>query len=305
MKKMMFLAAAAVVVLSGCVKSEDVDLGGKKAIGFKAFNEVAARGPIEGTAYPTDGKFVVFSVLDNGSTAYFDPTVFSDGDSNSEWSGETPRYWPSTGVLDFAAYHPASLEGDVTPTYSGGIASIKIENIDNKADQDDIMFSNLVNDADCAAHATQPLVFNHALAWIEVHVKADNNLFEVTNLTLNNTVQGGTLTITPAATSTAAWSDLTAGVNMPIVAAATAVPTGAAAPIGKSVLVVPGNQTSIDLTYTLDGVEITHPTITLSNKWEMGKKYIYTISFGANEITFTPTVVDSWKTPESINGGTI
>lgn len=300
----MFLAAAAVVVLSGCVKSEDVDLGGKKTIGFKAFNEVAARGPIEGTAYPTDGKFKVFSVLDNGSTEYFEPTVFAKRGDANEWSGETPRYWPSTGVLDFAAYHPATLTGSAT--YSGGIASITIANINNKADQNDIMFSNLVDDAPCTAHATQPMVFNHALSWIEVHVAAEKaNLFEVTSLKLNNTVQGGTLTITPAATSTAVWSAApTTGVDMPIVADATAVPT-TAAKIGKSVLVVPGAQTSIDLTYTLNGVQITHPTITLDGTWEMGKKYIYTISFGANEIKFTPSVVDSWKTPESITGGTI
>ena len=305
MKKMMFLAAAAVVVLSGCVKSEGVDLGGKKAIGFKAFNEVAARGPIEGTAYPSDGKFVVFSVLDNGSTEYFAPTVFSDGDSNSEWSGETPRYWPSTGVLDFAAYHPASLDGDVTPTYSSGIASIKIEKIDNETAQDDIMFSNVVDDANCAAHATQPMVFNHALAWIEVHVAAEKaNLFKVTSLKLNNTVQGGTLTITPAATSTAAWSAPTAGVDMPIVKSATDVPT-TAAKIGNDVLVVPGEQTSIDLTYTLDGVEITHPTITLNGNWDMGKKYVYTINFSVNEITFTPSVVNSWDPAVPVEGGTI
>jgi hypothetical protein len=67
-----------------------------------------------------------------------------------------------------------------------------------------------------------------------------------------------------------------------------------------SVLVVPGNQTSLDLQYTIGDTSITHPTIDLSGNgtWDMGKKYIYTISFGANEIKFTPEVVD-WTAPTS------
>ena len=71
MKKMMFLAVAAVVALSSCVKSESVDLGGKQAIAFKAFNEVNGRAIVEGTGYPTDGEFKVFAIHSTGSAAYF------------------------------------------------------------------------------------------------------------------------------------------------------------------------------------------------------------------------------------------
>ena len=91
---------------------------------------------------------------------------------------------------------------------------------------------------------------------------------------------------------------------MPIVESATDVPT-TATKIGNDVLVVPGVQTSIDLTYTLDGVEITHPTITLNDNWDMGKKYVYTINFSVNEITFTPSVVNSWNPAVPVEGGTI
>lgn len=298
MKKMMFLAAAAVVALSGCVKSESVDLGGKQAIAFEAFNEVSARGPIEGTDYPDGGEFKVFAIHSSASTAYFEPTTFADGNDDGEWSGTPARYWPTFGTLDFAAYHPASLPGDAT--YGTGVIN-KVEVIltdNNKADQDDVMFSNLVNDAVCTSHAPQTIVFNHALAQIEVHVvTTESGLFEVTNLTLNNTIQDGTLTVTPAATSTADWTTKgTADNDMAIVSTATAVPTSATEI--ASVLVVPGAQTSLDLQYTIGGTPMTHPTIDLSGNgsWEMGKKYIYTISFGAHEITFTPEVVD-WDAP--------
>lgn len=294
MKKMMFLAAVAVVALSGCVKSESVDLGGKQAIAFEAFNEVSARGPIEGTAYPDDGEFKVFAIHSSASTAYFEPTTFADGDSDDEWSGTPARYWPTFGTLDFAAYHPASLLGSATYG-TGVINSVAVTLADNnKADQDDVMFSNLVNDADCTSHATQTIVFNHALAQIEVHVvTTEPNLFEVTNLTLNNTIQDGTLTFTPAATSTADWTTKGSADNdMAIVSAATPVTTSATEI--ASVLVVPSAQTSLDLQYTIGDTPMTHPTIDLSGNgsWEMGKKYIYTITFSANEIKFTPEVVD-------------
>jgi len=308
MKKMMFLAAAAVVALSGCVKSESVDLGGKKAIAFEAFNEVSARGPIEGTAYPAGGEFKTFAVFNNGDAAYFTPTDFGDGDANGEWSGDPARYWPTTGVLDFAAYHPASLAGTANPTYTCGIESIVITGINNKDAQEDIMFSNLIDDADCTDHSSRPMVFNHALSQIEVHVVANKaGVFEVTNLTLNSTVQGGTLTINPAVSSTAAWSAPTAGVNMAIVDSAVAVPA-TVGKIGSSILVVPGAQTSLDLTYTIDGsAPIAHPTINLATNgnWDMGKKYIYTITFGAHEITFEPSVADSWTPAVPVDGGTI
>ena len=170
------------------------------------------------------------------------------------------------------------------------------------------MFSDLIDDTECTTHTSRPMVFNHALSLIEVHVvTTEPDLFEVTSITLNNTVQGGTLTINPAASSTAAWSAQTAGVAMPIVESATDVPTSVSK-VGKSVLVVPGAQTSLDLTYTLDGVEITHPTINLSAndaQWLMGKKYVYTITFGAHEIKFQPSVEDSWTPSIPVDGGTI
>lgn len=96
----------------------------------------------------------------------------------------------------------------------------------------------------------------------------------------------------------------TAGVAMPIVSSATPV-TATATAVGTNVLVVPGEQTTIDLTYTLDGVEITHPTITLDGNWVMGKKYVYTINFGVNEIKFVPHVEDTWTPSVLVNGGTI
>ncbi len=300
MKKMMFLAAAAVVALSSCVKSESVDLGGKQAIAFEAFNEVNGRGIVEGTGYPTDGEFKVFAIHSTGSAAYFEPTTFGDGDSDGEWSGTPARYWPTFGTLDFAAYHPASLAGSAT--YGTGVINNVVVTLadNNKADQDDVMFSNLVDDADCTSHATQPIVFNHALAQIEVHVvTSEAGLFEVTNLTLNNTIQDGTLTITPAVASTAEWTVKGDADNtMTLVSTATTVPTSANEI--ASVLVVPGAQTSLDLQYTIGGTPMTHPTIDLSanGNWVMGKKYIYTISFGAHEIKFTPSVVD-WTAPAS------
>ena len=297
MKKMMFLAAIAAVALQGCVKETSHSTIGNELIGFKAFNEVAARGPIDGETYPDGGEFKVFAVYNNGSAAYFEPTTFAK--EGTVWTGETPRYWPTTGVLDFAAYHPAALAGTVTPTYSGGISKIEIAGIDNKDTQEDIMFSNLIDDAACTNHTSRSMVFNHALAQVEVKVKAtEASIYTITGITLKETIQGGTLTISPATASTAEWTPSSTKVDMPVVSADTPV-TAAATTVGNNVLVVPANQTKLVVNYKIVGSNATfeHPIdLTSYGAWVMGKKYIYTITFGADEISFSPKVTD-WGTP--------
>ena len=85
---------------------------------------------------------------------------------------------------------------------------------------------------------------------------------------------------------------------MPVVSAATPV-TAAATTVGNNVLVVPANQTKLVVNYKMVGSDATfeHPIdLTSNGAWDMGKKYIYTITFGAYEISFSPEVTD-WGTP--------
>ena len=70
-------------------------------------------------------------------------------------------------------------------------------------------------------------------------------------------------------------------------------------------LVVPSWQTSIVVTYTFAGAEITEE-LSLSGNWEPGKRYVYNLTFTANEILIEPKVSDWIDSPDSDNtvGGT-
>ena len=56
--------------------------------------------------------------------------------------------------------------------------------------------------------------------------------------------------------------------------------------------------TKVWIAQTSEAVDLTNLTV---DEWEMGKKYIYTITIGMNEIIFDPAVAD-WKTP-AVEGG--
>ena len=74
-----------------------------------------------------------------------------------------------------------------------------------------------------------------------------------------------------------------------------------------SAMVVPGAQTSLTITYTLNGEEITKDVVlTGEADWVMGHVYTYTLTIAAttNEILFGCTV-DAWTPAASYPGADI
>lgn len=309
MKKLFFLAAAATIALSSCVKNDTVYTDAQTPMEFKAFNVASTKAPIEGTTF--EQNISVFAVYNNSGKAYFPETTFAKN-TTGVWSGQPARYWPTTGKMDFAAYSPADA-GDATPTYAtvadgGSISKISVVCPDNDAaDQKDIIYGNLLNDIVCPQTAPVAMQFHHALAQIVLKVKqgvaatADTYQITVKKVTLNNLVLGGTLDITPAATSTIGWSSKNAAVAYEVDATNHVLTTDYTAL--KGVLVVPSDQTSVTIVYdiTVDGntneveqtVNLNTSTTTEADKWEAGKKYTYNININLKEIEFAP-VVEPW-----------
>ena len=306
MKKIFLFAAAAMVSLSSCVQTEDVYTGGLNEIGFKSAVTKAA---IEGTTF--EGSMTVAATLDyekDGSyVEYFAPYKFT-GTASTPWAGEpAAKYWPNAGNMQFIACYPYGI-GTFTADYTGNtLAGYTVAGIANQVNQNDVLFSDLL-EVEAPQNAAQALLFHHAMTLLQVNFATNVPTEEVkiTSASVANVVFGGDLTVTAAATSTAAWSNHTAAVATTEFENITTNPlTDVLDESATPLLILPSksgeNQTSITVNYTLNGHAQTK-TIDLSvyGEWKMGKKYIYNFTIGANEIKFTCTV-DTWE--EVIVGG--
>ena len=118
MKKVIIIAAAA-LALAACSKNQ-VNIPEGKAISF-APNALATKALIlpasdspEQLAFPTTESFNVFAyaALD-GSTYDYTTALMNDvniSNQGGDWKATTGTYlWPATGVVDFYAYYPKSL----------------------------------------------------------------------------------------------------------------------------------------------------------------------------------------------------
>ena len=304
MKKIFLVAAAAMVSLSSCVQTEDVYTGGLNEIGFKSAVTKAA---IEGTTF--EGSMTVAATLDyekDGSyVEYFAPYKFT-GTASTPWAGDPDaKYWPNAGNMQFVACYPYGI-GTFTADYTGDtLAGYTVTGIANQGDQNDVLFSELI-EVEAPQNAAQALLFHHAMTLLQVNFATNvpTEVVKITSASVANVVFGGDLTVTAdPAKSTAAWSNHTTAVATTEFEDITANQlTTTLDESATPLLILPADaQTSITVNYTLNGHAQTK-TIDLSTygAWEMGKKYIYNFTIGANEIKFTCTV-DEWE--EVIVGG--
>lgn len=305
MKKLFFLAAAATIALSSCVKNDTVYTDAQTPMEFKAFNVASTKAPIEGTSF--DQNISVFAVYNNSGKAYFPETTFEKKEAG-RWGGNPARYWPTTGVMDFAAYSPAEA-GTATATYGDAtIDKISVVCADNDA-QNDILYGDLLDNVTCPQTAPVAMQFHHALAQIVLKFKqgqaAADDTYQITvkKVVLNDVVLGGTLNITPAATSTIEWEPKNLAIALQVNTANLTLTDNYAANTLQGVLLVPDVQTKVTIIYdiTIGGqtnevvqnVDLKDTAIDGGN-WLAGRKYIYNLNINLKEIEFNPTVED-WK----------
>ena len=299
MKKIFLFAAAAMVSLSSCVQTNEVYTGGLQEIGFKSAVTKAA---IDGTNF--EGSMTVAAVWDaeeDGSyVEYFAPHEFA-GTASTPWAGQPAKYWPNDGKMQFIACYPYGI-GTFAADYAGDVlAGYTVTDIENKGDQNDVLYSNLLT-CDAPQSDAQALLFHHALSLLKVTFATNlpaAQVVKIESVSVADVVFDGDLTVTAGNPSTAAWSedgtpeDYTfQGVDT--TNQLTATPDEDAIPL----LILPSKtgekQTSMTIVYTLNGHQMTK-TVPLADygAWEMGKKYIYNFTIGAKEIKFTCTV-DTW-----------
>ena len=335
MKKIFFIAAA-VMAFAACNKTEIVPTGDVQEISFVAVNKVATKAPVDGATFLTGDDMDVAAYLAAGDGAtpgtFFTETKFTYASATNTWTGQ--RYWPlSDATINFLAV--TNKGGGVTEhvenTFDNTTPASKVVSVltgNDDATQTDLMFAaGQGTHAQGAAYPSVGMVFKHALSWINFRVKtthttaAGQPTITVNSITLNNAAVNGTLTVTNpnyAATSntcvtnnlTTDWSSVSYS-NMKLIE--TGIVTDNATDEleltndfavfgGDGILVVPSDQTSFTINYTITQPDGTPNTFNYTynlagNKWYMAKKYVYYITMTLSEIQIAPEVA-SWGEPE-------
>lgn len=294
MKRLFILASAAIVALASCSKTQVVYNDAPEEIGFKTVTGVMTKGPIPDTDLPKGKLMVVYASKskDNDEdpyTPYFGPVEFG-WKNDSYWGGTTAQYWPETGYLKFIAYYPSTIGTGVTGDATTNIVITGA----SAANGDDILYTNLTAAQSCATKPLVPMPFLHALAQVQVTAKVSDEAMKkvkVTSVVLTDPLMTGKLTIS---SNDASWASQAVGGPVTMNNEIDDEDLDASAKsLGEGTLVVPGDQTAtLTVTYTIDGLEVTTLPISIEGEWEKGKKYIYNLSIGLDEIKIDPSVAD-------------
>ena len=305
MKKFYVFAAVAIAALASCTKSEVVYNQGPQEIGFRQFTGSMTKADPSTSPLLTTTSMGVFSYLTNPTNtgaAYFENAKFVNKSGTNKWGGETPYYWPLQGALDFVLYAPHQVSG---ATYTPDTKVLSVTIADNSTAQTDYLYGKdfYVNTSKPATPSDGvPVVLKHALSKVTIAAKADTaSIFKVSSIKLMQTTQEGSYTVTYNTTDDDFTSAVTGSAessakkDMEYVSNEWNLTTELTANTASK-LVVPSNQTSIVLTYTMAG-NSTPLTATVnlaseSAKWETGKHYTYNLTLTADEILFVPTVQD-------------
>jgi len=327
--KKFFFSCLAIAALASCAKTEPTFTEVDSEIKIAPVTAVATKtvnGSIDGTVYPTEEEFNIWAYWANkpaGSKFTADETASNAGaylnnvtfvNKGQYWGGETTYYWPKNGSLRFAAYSPETVPGVshvlATDTYTVNYTQT----------------SNTANTVDFLLAATSPsytaqtaaenvsVVFEHALAWITIQVKAANadaaKAFTIKDVIVEDAYTTGTLTAAMtdgiqygewSARDTKADYEVVKEKAINVTTEATIVEDNA-----KGTVVIPQVPTTLTINYTqnaMDGTpELGSQTVNIplelddeaNNQWEPGKHYIYTVNFDLDEILINPSVVD-WE----------
>ena len=327
--KKLFLSILAVATLASCTKDEsfyteqdsEIKISPVTAMSVKSDPYTPVYGAIDGTNYP-DERFDVYAYWakdDAGSkfTSGF-TTYLTDNTSGVEfkkkgqyWGGSTTYYWPKNGSLRFAAYSPASVDMThdlVTDTYSVDYTQ------ESKTDLTQDLLVAPTTPSYTAQTATEnvSVVFEHALSWITLKVKAATPeaaaAFKVYDMSINDVYTNATLDAAMADgiqasewtnhdSETKAVYEVVKGKKITLTTSAEVVED-----VDRGTVVIPQVPTTLTINFQQNTLAEEVMTVTIplelddetNNIWEPGKHYIYTVIFDLDEILINPSVED-WE----------
>ena len=299
MKKLFVMAALLSVALSSCVTNEEWNDEVNSEIKFTAVNKVPTKAIVEDATFEDTDTFQVWGFYGSDAFALYDKTI-SKVDTTWKVDGET-YYWPLQGSVTFYGLYPATVE----PTSVDATNGIKLTGytVTDKEEQD-IMYAK-----NTGSKGSSPLamVFNHALAQVEVTIKTNSNyapaVFYVNSISLKNV----NVTADFTQNGTSLWTNNTdQNATEAYHTEKVAAPTAAVA-YGTGVVVIPQtlkveSNSALSINYTLkQGSSEISGTVdpAITGEWKAGSKYIYELTFNLDEITFNPSYT-TWVTVDTI-----
>lgn len=286
---------------------------------------------------PTTGTTLTYADYAKFDKQYFNGQEFyCKDDSQVIWSGLPSQYWPATGSMVFAGYSLEPTEGKANNeafvrngtasyTLSTDIFTLTDYTQSNvTSDTYDLLYFGRTDKSYSKNSTSVPVVFKHALAWIEIKVKGntgslvDGRVWAVTNVEFSGVETEGDFTYNGLAAGTADdpkaywnnWSeakdivvfneDLTVDpetsnptrLRQPLTATSTIIENEEHGTLvipqeAKMLYVTVKYQSPADVEIT-EVIEVDIPSVTTA--WEAGKKYIYELTFSPQEILIQPTV---------------
>ena len=320
--KKIFFSLLAVAALASCAKTEAVyteaDSEIKLAPVASMVTKAEVLNAIEGTEYPAAEHFTVIGYWANepaGSTfatgsTYLDAVDFAK--KANYWGGaDMAYYWPKNGSLRFACYSPTEIAGG---TLKHDLATDKwdvtgyVQPSETAKTIDFMIAQTPASYTAATAEENVSVVFEHALSWITIKVKAQDEVaaeaFTINKVTINDV---NTVANLAAEYPAKVWSDWATPAAYEVFAGtqdltktATKIETTEAGTV-----VIPQATTTVTIDYVQNALEgtpaLTDQQVTVSlaldaenTPWEPGKHYVYTIIFGLDEILINPSVVD-WE----------
>lgn len=266
----------------------------------------------------------------NAGTPYMTAVETAYNPTGDCWDSESvaggqPYYWPKNGTLTFQAYSPTDAALDCMPAWTAsGFTFTNFTVKQNPAEHYDLMFSersyNRTKSTGGTNYSGVDINFKHALSSVVFKVKTGDayanhtitlksikllNAYETGDFNQNLADQDGAMT-----TAAAAWenqrSEYNAGyevVTAEQVLTETAIDVANANPI----IVLPqelahagANDVSIAVEYTINNGTAEIEQTGLVNistgynisEFELGKRYIFTLTFALDKIYFSPEVED-------------
>lgn len=315
--KKFFFSILAVGALVACTKSE-VKYDEASEISFAPVAQKATKAVIDGTVYPTNIPFNVFSfysvqqnpgaVTDYSSfdKVYLDNKTFDYKTEEALFGGkEHAYYWPKTGSLIFAGYSPDPSEFTSTSQSYNLKDCLTIRGFvqpTNTAETHDLMWFNHTSNS-YRGYKGVPVTFTHACSWLTFYVYSatPDAKFTIKEVVLNDVVTKGTFN-----SKTPSW---TLSSNDEFKEDVVVFDGSETVPISgnpmriddEGVILIPQGCTSATITYTMDngaGVVIEQTqTFNLTagihaSDWKLAYHYIYNINFSAEAILISPSVAD-------------
>ena len=332
MKKFFFYAAAAIVALASCSKTQVVYNDAPQEIGFKAVTGAMTKAESEEpTTLSGNIDMGVFAFVNDGKAPYFSNIKFTA--NNNVWTGEPEQYWPLQSSLDFVVYAPhGNVDNGYKASYADADKVLTVANCDNSVnvtegvadieDQTDYLYgAEYYDGADekkedgtttAIGYKSGPVAtsLKHALAKITINFTGSN--VTVNSVSLAAPHMKGTYTVDYSNptnpeinwTSRTAWSngnDILLQLKQTGDVLAEAVKDEsenvimAAKTATASIMVVPADDSNILIKYTIKGTDdILDAEIPLTGTWASGTHYIYNIKISPNAIEFSAPTVADW-----------